>query len=231
MAIANSELGIVFLCTAKVASTSIENVLKNLSGSERIPGKKHIGLRGLTKKNFPILERKYPHTKFTSFCVVREPLQRLNSWWRYRTRLDAEHRNSTAGMPFIEFVESHLEYLNGNKTSTRKNTWFSPQTKWVLDKQSKYATDKVFALEKFSEVEEFLQSRTSQVIRIPQENVSPMQDSSEISSIQGKLLEDLKRSLELDYKIYELALISPDSVKQFLNNYPDEITNSTQKLF
>ncbi|WP_186514213.1 sulfotransferase family 2 domain-containing protein [Synechococcus sp. A15-44] len=231
MAIVNSELGIVFLCTAKVASTSLEKALENLSGSERIPGGKHMGLRNFTKKSLPMLEHKYPHAKFTSFCIVREPLERLNSWWRYRARLHAEHKNSTAGMPFIEFVESHLEYLNGNKTSAKSNVQFSPQTKWVLDSRNKYVTDKVFAVEKFEEVEEFLQSRTSEVVRIRRRNVSPMQDNSDISSIQGKLLEDLKRSLDLDYKIHELALRSPDSVKQFLDNFPNEVENSTQKFF
>ncbi|QNI65948.1 hypothetical protein SynA1544_03037 [Synechococcus sp. A15-44] len=134
-------------------------------------------------------------------------------------------------MPFIEFVESHLEYLNGNKTSAKSNVQFSPQTKWVLDSRNKYVTDKVFAVEKFEEVEEFLQSRTSEVVRIRRRNVSPMQDNSDISSIQGKLLEDLKRSLDLDYKIHELALRSPDSVKQFLDNFPNEVENSTQKFF
>ena len=231
MAIANSELGIAFLCTAKVASTSIEKALNNLSGSEKIPGGKHIALRRFNKVSLPRLERKYPLAKFTSFCIVREPLQRLNSWWRYRRRLDVGDKNSTAEMSFIEFIENHIQFLNGNESSKIGGAQFSPQTKWTIDKRNKYVTDKVFALEKFNEVEKFLQSRTSQVVQIPRSNVSPMQDNSDISSIKGKLLEELKRSLELDYKIHELALISPNSVKQFFDNWPDEVENSTQKMF
>lgn len=215
MAIVNDEMGVIFLCTAKVASTSIESALTSMSRSERLPGGKHMGARALNNKVFPLLKRKYPQAEFTSFCMVREPLQRLNSWWRYRQRLEAEDKNCTAGMSFVEFIEKHLEYLKGNKSSTKSNVQVRPQSKWVIDKKNKYVIDKTFALDNFNEVESFLQPKTEQTIQIPRKNVSPEQDKSSVSIIQGKLLEDLKKALELDYKIYDLALASADSPKQY----------------
>jgi len=103
------ESGFVFLATTKTGSTAIENSFARYAQivARRPVSLKHINVRGFHHGFAMILNNHgYPRDSYELVCVVREPVDWAASWWRYRSRPEAEGKPAyTGNMSFDEFAE------------------------------------------------------------------------------------------------------------------------------
>ena len=102
----------VLLALPKTASTALERTLTpyatEVVGSP--PAQKHLPARGFVHTRMEQLAADgHPRESYELVTMFREPVEWLESWWRYRAREHA--RLSTAGMGFEEFA---LSYLSGD---------------------------------------------------------------------------------------------------------------------
>jgi hypothetical protein len=101
-----ADRGFVFLSMPKAGSTVLQ---KHLARHAMIlfrqpPGMKHMSAVTYEATMAPWLERfGHPRSSYETMCLVRHPLDRAVSWWKYRSRPGA--RNPTGEMGFAEFAD------------------------------------------------------------------------------------------------------------------------------
>lgn len=95
----------VFIANSKTASTSIEHTLVAHAEIQRggTAQRKHIHLRdALIEYDFLFGQSAYPISSFFTFGVMRDPLDWITSWYRYRRGNKVESR-LPADMAFADF--------------------------------------------------------------------------------------------------------------------------------
>ena len=100
---------LVFLANPKTATQSLRAMLApHAKATPADTGDKHINAQIYARKWAKRIAARLGEVPET-FAVMRQPLQHLNSWYRYRQR-DAlkGHENSTAGISFPDFIEAVL---------------------------------------------------------------------------------------------------------------------------
>lgn len=102
---------LAYLAVPKTATTSIEDALADYASAIFLdpPGLKHSNVRKFNRKLRPIFEQS-GKPSLETVAVIREPVDWLQSWFRYRQRPFLHgKRNSTAGMSFADFVTGYLD--------------------------------------------------------------------------------------------------------------------------
>lgn len=106
MAMANA--GFVFLSMPKAGSTALQ---RHFSKHAQIlfrqpPGMKHMSAATFENVMAPWLERfGHPRSSYETMCLVRHPVDRAQSWWRYRSRPEVSAAKSTEETTFARFAE------------------------------------------------------------------------------------------------------------------------------
>jgi hypothetical protein len=109
--------GFVLLAMPKCASTSIESALSPYASLviDRPPSRKHLGCAGFAKRVAPGLAADgHPRESYELVTLFREPIAWLESWWRYRFRLDERSENSTQDLSFEQYAR---RYVDGDPTA------------------------------------------------------------------------------------------------------------------
>ena len=104
--------GFVLLALPKTASTTLERALSPYAALviSSPPARKHLPARGFEREFVPALAaRGHPRESYEVVTMFRDPIEWLESWWRYRAREGARPANSTAGMPFEDFAQCYIE--------------------------------------------------------------------------------------------------------------------------
>jgi len=105
---AMAHAGFVFLSMPKAGSTALQ---RHFSRHAQIlfrqpPGMKHMSAATFENVMAPWLERYgHPRTSYETVCLVRHPVDRAVSWWRYRSRPEASAEKSTGDTTFAQFAE------------------------------------------------------------------------------------------------------------------------------
>jgi hypothetical protein len=105
---AMAHAGFVFLSMPKAGSTVLQ---KHFSRHAQIlfrqpPGMKHMSAATFENVMAPWLERYgHPRSSYETVCLVRHPVDRALSWWRYRSRPEASPEKSTGDTTFAQFAE------------------------------------------------------------------------------------------------------------------------------
>lgn len=105
------EHGFVLLALPKTASTTLEGALAPYATLvvSSPPGRKHLPVRGFLHELAPRLEGQgFPRDSYEIVTMFREPVEWLQSWWRYRARDGARPGRSTAEMSFEAFASSYV---------------------------------------------------------------------------------------------------------------------------
>jgi len=104
-----ADRGFVFLSMPKAGSTALQ---KHFARHAMIlfrqpPGMKHMSAVTFETVLAPWLERYgHPRSDYETMCLVRDPLERAMSWWRYRARPEAAGQpNWTGDLSFAEFAD------------------------------------------------------------------------------------------------------------------------------
>ncbi|MEM1403791.1 MAG: sulfotransferase family 2 domain-containing protein [Pseudomonadota bacterium] len=201
----STQHGFAFLCVPKCASTSIESALKpycNVVASGH-PRWKHLNAAMFTKTVLFAHRQLLSKFPMESFCLVRDPMEWIESWYRFRTRpgISAprakDHEFFTGDLSFSEFIAEFL------KTKDRK-PWanVSTQSKFMRLPQGQLGIDRIFAMDDLSSVAQYLSDKIGTEITLPSKNVSP---PSAIEKLEPRLFEELSLRLAKDQAIYDFV--------------------------
>lgn len=115
-------------------------------------------------------------------AVVRNPVDWLGSWYRYRTRPDlAGHENSTQDISFDDFV---LEYCKGTPAPFAN---VGSQDKFLRINGGEIGAQHLFRYEAWDKVIDYLQDRLEMTITLKQKNVSPKIDLTLSPDVAARL--------------------------------------------
>lgn len=221
----------VFLCTPKCASNSIEDMLRPYTDIALVgpPAFRHTNFRAYSKYLKPYLKETRGDDRIETICVVREPLSWLNSYYRFRSRIELRnpqhpnHRNSTHGIRFDEFLRAYL--LPDQPPYARVGSQFD----FVRSESNEVGVDRIFRYEDMDEFLDYMSHKVGRKLKMDFKNVSPkvnqsnlmeMADSAKrkiISRLNIKpaaaeraefelpddLLASLRRSMPRDFELYE----------------------------
>ncbi|MEO1640067.1 MAG: gamma-glutamyl kinase [Pseudomonadota bacterium] len=129
-------------------------------------------------------------------AVVRNPVDWLGSWYRYRTRDDlAGHENSTRGISFDDFV---LEYCKGDPAPFAN---VGSQDRFLRINDGELGVRHLFQYEQWDQVIGYLEGRLGMQVTLKQKNVSPKMDLALSTGVEERLRE--KRAAE--FAVWELG--------------------------
>lgn len=161
-----------FFCTPKCASNSIEAMLKphaeiHLLGSPQV---RHTNARQYEEWLQPYLREVSAGSTIERIAVIREPVDWLYSWYRFRARSalrESESANSTAHLDFGEFVDSYLQDPQPPYAQV------GSQLEFLLDKEGRLGVDSLYAYDKLDALAADFSARVGQTLSLRAINVSP----------------------------------------------------------
>ncbi|WP_299660470.1 gamma-glutamyl kinase [uncultured Ruegeria sp.] len=160
---------LALLSVPKTGSTAYQTALRDhadivIAGPTDL---KHANMRRYDRF-FQTMFRKLFDTEMEVMVVVREPIDWLGSWYRYRTRPElADHPHSTQKLSFESFVIAHMQ------KSPPAYADVGCQSDFLLPRRNGAGVSHVYKYEDQSKILDFLQNRLNCDIHLPQENVSP----------------------------------------------------------
>ena len=129
-------------------------------------------------------------------AVVRNPIDWLGSWFRYRSRDDLiGHPNSTRDISFDDFV---LEYCKGTPAPFAN---VGSQARFLTINDGEIGAQHLFQYEQWDKVIAYLQERLDVTLTLKNKNVSPKMDLTLSPDVESKLRE--KRAAE--FAVWEVA--------------------------
>lgn len=185
---------LVYLATPKTGSTAIEAALEPLASVviQRPPELKHTSAFRYWRYLAPYLQ-KAADEDFLVVAVMREPLDWLGSWYRYRQRANNNRpERSTAGMSFGTFIEGYLSDPQPEFANVGRQSRFL-----VPDKGP--GVDRLFRYDDMADLVRFLEDRLNCEISLPRLNVSPEGSLDLAPELEARLRAEFWR----DFALYE----------------------------
>lgn len=192
---------LVFLAVPKTGTTAYEAALRGRADIiyRKRPSLKHTPARKFVRTIAPFLDKVHDLRPET-MAVIRDPLDQLRSWYRYRQKASLDGQpNSSKGMSFEEFVRG---FLSDSPPPPAK---LGTQHRFLTDNSDKVLVDHLFAYERPIEFIAFLEDRFETKLDIPVKNVSPSDVNTDLSS---NLEQQLRDRLEKDFSLHEAAMES-----------------------
>ncbi len=186
---------LVFLATPKTASTSIEMAFG--SGCDirlaRTPNAKHTPYRKYKRMLEPFVMT-FTKDEPDTVAVIREPVDWLGSWYRYRGREEISGTtNSTVGVSFDQFVAAYLSDTPPDYARV------GSQAKFLSDKDNELGVSYLFCYEDMAGMMRFMQNRLGRSVTLGHANTSPKADLS----LSKALLAELRNVYSKDFELYE----------------------------
>lgn len=183
---------LALLATPKTGTTAIEAALESLAAVviQRPPQLKHTSVQKFHRFMGPYLETT-AGAPFTVVAVMREPLDWLGSWYRYRQRDDmGNEKKSTVGISFEQFVQAYCTESPPDFAAV------GSQARFLQPKQGR-GLDHLFRYEKIEELILFLEDRLGCEIILPRLNVSPLAEMELSQPTYDKLRSFAAKDFEL----------------------------------
>ena len=195
---------LVFLAMPKTGTSALENALGRKASVifRDPPGIKHTNARSFEAKYRNLFERENL-SPLETMAVMREPIDWLGSWFRYRQRPALNgHPNSTADLTFNEFVGAYLladqpPYANVGR-----------QARFVTDQSGDLLINHLFSYHDFAAAIRFLEQRLDREIILKSVNQSPKKELT----LSPELSTELHNACALDFEIYHALEGGPLSV-------------------
>lgn len=160
---------LVFLSTPKTGTTALEAALLPHCSAAILdpPGLKHLSLSRYRGPWSKLFEAKSPRP-FETVAVMREPVDWLFSWYRYRARPQiAGKPNSTQGISFDDFVRAWLQ------KDQPPFAQVGSQARFLAGPAGGVGVDHVFRHDRFEGVVAFFEARLGVSLVVERRNVSP----------------------------------------------------------
>ncbi|MDP5307834.1 hypothetical protein [Paracoccus spongiarum] len=180
---------LVFLATPKAGSTAVEVALESLASAsiQRPAALKHTDIGTYRRHVGPWL-RAQTGEDFATVALMREPVDWLRSWYRFRQRDDHDdplHRME--GVSFARFVQDYV--ASDGPDDLRIGT----QAEFLTDGAAR--VDRIFRYEGMESFVDFLEDRLDCAIELPRINVPPAVDvhldAGDESILRARLAGDL----------------------------------------
>ncbi len=192
------DAGLVYLANPKTATQSLRAALGPFTrATPKDTGNKHINAAIYARKWAPRIERRIGQPPRT-FAVMREPLDHLGSWFRYRQRAALQgHENSTYGMDFATFIDACLQKDPPPFARVGRQARFlgflneAPPVNYIFD----YAQLDLLIT--------FLNERLGTVLTLPVRNVSPETGDDDALALPSDLMARLKDGLAAEFTLYD----------------------------
>ncbi len=186
---------LVYLATPKTGTTAIESALD--ASADMVfrdpPGIKHTHLFRFEKYLRPFLDR-IERREWEVVSVVREPVDWLGSWYRYRRREALEGSpNSTRDISFDDFVEAYLADTPPPFAQVGSQSWFFRPFK------RDPSTTQLFAYDELSDMVAYLEQRLNRRIAPEERNRSP----SMTLELSRQRRRELETKAAADFELYE----------------------------
>lgn len=189
---------LALLSVPKTGTTALEAALAPTADIviSNPPELKHLPVYRYTRfmeKMFDKATGRKPQT----IAVVREPVDWLGSWYRYRQRPQLNgHPNSTADVDFDTFV---LEYTKG-KPAPYANV--GSQARFLAgDDDALCGVDHLFRYDRLDQLYAFLEERLGTTITTERLNVSPTRDIA----LSDEVTQHLRQKCPREFELYEAA--------------------------
>ncbi|MEO0355149.1 MAG: hypothetical protein AAF268_10010 [Cyanobacteria bacterium P01_A01_bin.3] len=163
--------GFVFLCTPKCASSSVHAALAPYGeiAIKTPPPLKHTKYRDYIRYIQPYLIDRVNAEPLETTCIVREPVDWLYSWYRFRSRYKAlGEEQSTAEIEFPEFVESYMSPHPPKYASD-----MGGQYNFVRNEAGDIGVDTIFAFDKLDDYVAYMSAKVGAAIELKTLNTSP----------------------------------------------------------
>jgi hypothetical protein len=183
---------LAFLATPKTGSTALAAALEPLAAIsvQRPPLLKHTTVHRYHRFIGPYLAAASGH-EFETCALMREPIDWLGSWYRYRLRPEVEPDKSTRGIAFDAFVQAWCEDQPPAYAAV------GAQGKFLAPRNGKGVTH-LFRHDRMAEFLAFLSDRLGRPVAIERRNVSPDGDLT-LSAATRRQAE--RRAAE-DFRLY-----------------------------
>ncbi|HHC29507.1 MAG TPA: gamma-glutamyl kinase, partial [Rhodobacterales bacterium] len=161
---------LAFLAVPKTGTTAIEQGLAPYVAIDirRPPGVKHINGARFHRQFRPFLKSALA-VEVETFAVMREPVERLASWWRYLQRPEIEGKpRSMRGVSFDTFLEAHAE----DEPDTMGRIG-GDQSAFLMGQSDRPFVTHIFEYGREDLLQAFLKDRFGKEIKLPRVNVSP----------------------------------------------------------
>jgi len=191
---------LVFLSVPKTGTTAYQDALGSFASMivRDPPELKHAPVFRYNRFFRPALE-KFIGDGLDVIAVVREPVDWLGSWYRYRKRPFMDDKpNSTAGMSFDAFVQA---YVQGQQPNFAK---VGSQSKFLEPQRNGTAATHVFRYDDPNALLRFLEARFGHTIKTQQINRSAPQPLE----LEPTTMQILRRKYAPDFALYDS--IQPD---------------------
>lgn len=189
---------LAYLAMPKTGSTAIEEAFAPHCDiiMSKNPAMKHMRLRKFERFMRPLLNNSGA-TEIETVAIIREPIDWLASWYRYRGRPELDgHPNSSKAMTFETFVLEYLSERPAQPARIGRPSKFAQPTDAGVGLTYLYRYDR---MESFSA---FLSDRVGTNILPDRVNVSPSRNVDLSRAVRLRL----ENALTADYELYESAL-------------------------
>jgi hypothetical protein len=195
--------GFVFLATPKTASTSIEHAFRpHVDVFMKSNPFKHTRYAHFQRFLQPWLNSEgFPRGSYEVVCVVREPIDWLASWWRYRSRGELanpscrNHPNYAGHLSFEQFVRA---YMDGEAQFAQVGR----QAKFVRPRGGQAGVDRLFRYDRLNLLVAYLCEKVGEEVKIGTSNVSPRRSVY----LSEECERELREFFAPEYRIYEGAI-------------------------
>lgn len=192
---------IVLLAVPKTGTTALEQALLPHASAAILnpPGQKHVSAQQYRNRLANFFEQRGKR-QMELVAVMREPVDWLGSWYRYRSRPQLDGKpNSTAGMSFDDFVEA---WLSPNRPAFAE---VGSQANFLSDDRGDLAVDRLFRYDRMAELVLYLEQTLETRLDLPQANVSPPGATALSVDMQARLI----REAPADFALWNALVNSP----------------------
>ncbi len=188
---------LVFLANPKTATQSVRAMLRGraMAGPwQEDPGSRHGGIVPFNRKWRAVVEERVGGP-VEVFAVVREPLARLDSWFRYRKRNAPEDPRSTQGVDFEAFLQAVLADAPPDFARV------GAQDRFVGWTGAGAMVDVLFDYARLDLMMEFLSDRVGQRLHLPVRNTSVL-PADGVPAVPMDVMEGLRRKLSGEFALH-----------------------------
>lgn len=174
---------LIYFSIPKTGSTVFEQTFaKDIPNSVVVPeNRKHMNVRQFEYDGSDPQFRQYGK-RMERMAILREPIARLQSWYRFRRRLDRGNPMSTSKISFEEFISSTM--LSSPPPHVKN---IGDQWEFCIRKSGNLGITHIFDIANLHPLDDFLQTRLGR--RFPRERINEsMGDEIELSTKTEKRL-------------------------------------------
>ena len=187
---------LTYLATPKTGTTAVETALKPHAEIVFAKNRKHLNAARYANKVAPFLENTFG-IRPPSVAVMREPLDQIKSWYRYRQQ--DRHIGTPVSTHDISFDQYVEEVISDDPPERAR---IGRQFNFLTNGKDRVMADHVFAYEAQDKFLAFLTAKLEHSVTLRDKNVSPPAEAV----ISNRTLARLREAYATDYILYEEIL-------------------------